>query len=86
MVPISLKITEQYQQTLSACLKQSIRLILPFWSGFDKTQTVGLFPVILKTKSSRHSCVMSFLNFPNSLEAHFCFTSAFSFYFYSKLN
>ena len=64
--------------TLSACRKQSIRLILPFWSGFDRTHMAGFFPVIESTKSSRHSWAMSFRSFPRSREAHFCFTSGFS--------
>lgn len=66
-------------RTLSACRKQSMRLIFPFWSGFDKTHIDWRFPVILSTKSSLHSCVMSFRSLPNNREAHFCFTSAFSF-------
>lgn len=57
-----------------------MRLIFPFWSGFDKTHIDWRFPVILSTKSSLHSCVMSFRNLPSKREAHFCFTSAFSFY------
>ena len=65
-------------RTLSACRKQSIRLILPFWSGFDRTHMAGFFPVIESTKSSRHSWAMSFRSFPRSREAHFCFTSGFS--------
>lgn len=72
--------TKSSLHTLSACLKQSMRLILPFWSGFDRTHVGALFPVILNTKSSRYSCLMSFLNLASSLEAHFDFTSCFSFY------
>ena len=66
--------------TLSACRRQSILRILPFWSGFESTHIAGFFPVIDRTKSSRHSWAMSFRNFPNSLDAHFCFTSGFSAY------
>lgn len=66
--------------TLSACLKQSILLILPFWSGLLSTQLTLFLPVIPRTKSSLHSWVMSFLNFPNRRDAHFCFTSSLSFY------
>ena len=64
--------------TLSAWRRQSIRLILPFWSGFDRTHMAGFLPVMERTKSSRHSWVMSFRSFPNSRDAHFCFTSTFS--------
>lgn len=71
--------TRSRRHTLSACLKQSILLIFPFWSGFDRMQDMLFFPVIPYTKSSRHSCVMSFLSFPSKREAHFCFTSIFSF-------
>jgi len=38
----------------------------------------GFLPVMLSTKSSRHSCAMSFLNLPSKRDAHFCFTSGFS--------
>lgn len=68
------------RHTLSAWRRQSIRLILPFWSGLDSTHMAGFLPVMLSTKSSLHSCVMSFLSLPNSLDAHFCFTSTFSFW------
>lgn len=68
------------KHTLSAWRRQSIRLILPFWSGLDSTHMAGFLPVMLSTKSSLHSCVMSFLSLPNSLDAHFCFTSTFSFW------
>ena len=57
-----------------------MRLILPFWSGLDSTHVGALLPVILNTKSSLHSCFMSFLNFAKSLDAHFDFVSCFSFY------
>ena len=67
-----------YESTLSACRRQSIRLILPFWSGFDNTHMAGFLPVMERTKSSRHSWAMSFRSFPRSREAHFCFTSTFS--------
>ena len=70
--------TKSSLQTLSACLRQSILLIFPFWSGLDRTHIAGFFPVIDNTKSSRHSWAMSFLSFPSSLLAHFCFTSDFS--------
>ena len=66
--------------TLSACRRQSILRIFPFWSGFESTHIAGFFPVIDNTKSSRHSWAMSFRNFPKSLDAHFCFTSGFSAY------
>lgn len=72
--------SEYLWPTLSACRKQSILLILPFWSGLDRTHMAGFLPVMLSTKSSLHSCVMSFRNFPNSRDAHFCFTSTFSFW------
>ena len=65
--------------TLSACLRQSMRLILPFWSGLERTHMAGFLPVMLSTKSSRHSCVMSLRSLPSRRDAHFCFTSAFSF-------
>ena len=68
----------QCLSTLSACLRQSILLIFPFWSGLDKTHIAGFFPVIDKTKSSRHSWAMSLRSFPSNLLAHFCLTSAFS--------
>lgn len=64
--------------TLSACLRQSILRIFPFWSGFDRTHMAGFLPVMESTKSSRHSWAMSFRNFPRRREAHFCFTSTFS--------
>ena len=64
--------------TLSACLRQSILLIFPFWSGFESTHMAGFFPVMDSTKSSLHSWAMSFRSFPNNRLAHFCFTSAFS--------
>ncbi len=64
--------------TLSACLRQSIRLILPFWSGLERTHMAGFFPVMERTKSSRHSWAMSFRSFPSRRLAHFCFTSSFS--------
>lgn len=67
-------------RTLSACLRQSMRLILPFWSGLDRTHMAGFLPVMLSTKSSRHSCVMSLRSLPSRRLAHFCFTSGFSFY------
>lgn len=70
----------RWTHTLSAWRRQSIRLILPFWSGLDSTHMAGFLPVMLSTKSSLHSCVMSFLSLPNSLDAHFCFTSTFSFW------
>ena len=66
--------------TLSACLRQSILRIFPFWSGLERTHMAGFLPVIERTKSSRHSWAMSFRSFPRSLEAHFCFTSGFSAY------
>jgi len=66
--------------TLSACLRQSILLIFPFWSGFERTHMAGFLPVMERTKSSRHSWAMSFRNLPNSREAHFCLTSGFSAY------
>ncbi len=66
------------EHTLSACLRQSILLIFPFWSGLDRTHMAGFLPVMERTKSSLHSWAMSFLNFPSSLDAHFCFTSGFS--------
>lgn len=72
-------ITRSRRQTLSACLKQSIRRILPFWSGFDRTQMDFRLPIIDWTKSSRLSCVISFLSLPKRRDAHFCFTSVFSF-------
>ena len=71
--------TRSSRHTLSACRRQSIRRILPFWSGLLRTHTAGPLPVMLSTKSSRHSCVMSFRSLASSREAHFCFTSAFSF-------
>ena len=56
-----------------------MRLILPFWSGLERTHMAGFLPVMLKTKSSRHSCVMSLRSLPSRRLAHFCFTSGFSF-------
>ena len=73
-------ITKSKRHTLSACRRQSMRRIFPFWSGFESTQTGGRFPVILMTKSSRHSWVISFRSFAKSREAHFCLISAFSFW------
>ena len=66
--------------TLSAWRKQSILRIFPFWSGLERTHIAGFFPVMERTKSSLHSWAMSFLSFPRSREAHFCFTSGFSAY------
>lgn len=68
------------EQTLSACRKQSIRRIFPFWSGLERTHIDCRLPVMLWTKSSRHSCVMSLRNFPSRRDAHFCLTSGFSFW------
>ena len=31
--------------TLSACLRQSILLIFPFWSGFERQHIAGFFPL-----------------------------------------
>lgn len=74
-------ITKSSLHTLSAWRRQSIRLIFPFWSGLEITQRheePGLFPTTDITKSSLHSCRMSFRSFAKSLEAHFCFTSGAS--------
>ncbi|MEE6527288.1 hypothetical protein FKM82_028562 [Ascaphus truei] len=72
-------ITRSSLQTLSACRRQSILLIFPFWSGLDSTQVAAFLPVIDSTKSSRNSGRMSLRSLASRREAHFCFTSAFSF-------
>lgn len=64
----------RFRLTLSACRRQSMRLIFPFWSGFDRTQHAAFFPVIDKTKSSLHSGLMSFLSLARRRLAHFCLT------------
>ena len=69
---------KEARSTLSACLRQSILRIFPFWSGFDRTHMAGFLPVMERTKSSRHSWAISFRSFPSRREAHFCFTSTFS--------
>ena len=51
-----------------------MRLIFPFWSGLDSTQHAGFFPVMDRTKFSRHSGRMSFLSLARRRLAHFCFT------------
>ena len=74
-------ITKSSLHTLSAWRRQSIRLIFPFWSGFEMTQRQdepSLFPTTDITKSSLHSWRMSFRSLARSLEAHFCFTSGAS--------
>lgn len=71
--------TRSKRQTLSAWRRQSMRRILPFWSGLLRTQIGGRLPVTLRTKSSRCSCAMSLRSFARRRDAHFCFTSAFSF-------
>lgn len=68
-------ITRSSRQTLSACLKQSMRRILPFWSGLLKMHWICFLPVIPSTNSSRNSCDISLRNFPSNLEAHFCLAS-----------
>lgn len=60
--------------TLSACRRQSMRLILPFWSGFERTQHAAFLPVTESTKSSLHSGLMSFRSLARRRLAHFCFT------------
>ena len=65
-------------QTLSACRRQSMRRILPFWSGLERTQTGARRPLTHSTKSSRLSATMSLRNFASRRDAHFCFTSAVS--------
>ena len=75
----STTITRSRRHTLSACLRQSMRLILPFWSGLLNTHMAGFLPVTLSTKSSRHSGRMSFRSLARSREAHFCFNSGLSF-------
>ena len=81
----NITITKSKRQTLSACLRQSILRILPFWSGLLSTQIGGRLPVTLKTKSSRHSWLMSFRSFARRRDAHFCFTSGFSFWQTEKI-
>lgn len=78
-IPLNkITITRSNLQTLSAWRRQSILLILPFWSGLERTQHGGFFPVTVRTKSSRNSGLISFRSFARSLDAHFCFTSGFS--------
>lgn len=70
--------TRSRRQTLSACLRQSIRLIFPFWSGVDRTQHDRICPVTDFKRYSRCSGLMSFLSLASSCEAHFLFTSGSS--------
>lgn len=72
-------ITRSRRHTLSACRRQSIRRIFPFWSGFDNMHTAGLCPVTQRTKSSRQWGCISFLNLPSNRPAHFCLISTRSF-------
>jgi len=70
-------ITRSSRHTLSAWRRQSMRRIFPFWSGFERTQTVAAV-LALSThcmKSSRHSCLMSFRNFASRRVAHLWRTS-----------
>jgi len=73
-------ITRSSRQTLSAWRRQSIRRIFPFWSGFERTQSVvAALPVLIHCmKPSRHSWVMSFRNFASRRIAHFWRTSTAS--------
>jgi len=69
----SITITRSRRQTLSACRRQSMRRIFPFWSGFERTQSVAaVLPRFTHSmKPSRHSCLMSFRSFASSRIAHF---------------
>ena len=71
-------ITRSSRHTLSAWRRQSMRRILPFWSGLDSTQQGGFFPVMVSTKSSRNSGRMSLRSLASRREAHFCLISGFS--------
>lgn len=78
-IPLNkITITRSNLQTLSAWRRQSILRILPFWSGLERTQHGGFFPVTVSTKSSRYSGRISFRNLARSRDAHFCLTSGFS--------
>ena len=78
-IPLNkITITRSNLQTLSAWRRQSILRILPFWSGLERTQHGGFFPVTVRTKSSRYSGRISFRNLASSRDAHFCLTSGFS--------
>lgn len=60
------------------CLKQLDKRLEVGINVRNITEHKRILPWIESTKSSLHSCVMSFLNFPSSLDAHFCLTSTFS--------
>lgn len=78
-IPLNkITMTRSNLHTLSAWRRQSILRILPFWSGLERTQHGGFFPVTVRTKSSRYSGRISFRNLARSREAHFCLTSGFS--------
>lgn len=74
----SIAMTRSSRHTLSACRRQSIRRIFPFWSGVERTQQGRICPVTALSRYSRCSGRISLRNLARSCEAHFLLTSGSS--------